>query len=283
MTRQRHEFTAEKVAELLDALDARLQERGVAASIFVVGGAAIAANRARRERVTEDVDALTRDSAVLEEAKVLARERGLPENWLNPNAGMWMPPLPAGVLDPPPGPGLRVTYAEDGFLLATKLIAQRAKDADDVVALAGRLGLETASPEELESHIRRFYTDPAALELVVDGTDVDHEIGLLAQDASRMLQRAATAGAGEDDPAGRGAERLRRSTDRERRRPPTSGQEEGGGDAVARARSTSASTPPTTSRASTTSRPSSRSPSKAPSRTPAPSPTHSASSPALRT
>jgi len=109
MTSRRHEFTAEEAADLLDELDARLRRRGVAASIFVVGGAAIAANQTRRDRVTEDVDALTRDTAVLEEAKALARERGLPEDWLNPNAGMWMPPLPGGVLDQPAEPGLRVT------------------------------------------------------------------------------------------------------------------------------------------------------------------------------
>jgi hypothetical protein len=53
----------------------------------------------------------------------MAREHGLPENWLNPNAGMWMPPFPSGALDRPAEPGLRVTYADDGFLLATKLIA----------------------------------------------------------------------------------------------------------------------------------------------------------------
>jgi hypothetical protein len=141
MTSRRHEFTVEETTALLNELDGRLRRRGVAASIFVVGGAAIAANHTRRERVTEDVDALTRDTVVLEEARTLARERGQPENWLNPNAGMWMPPLPGGVLDRPAEPSLRVTYAGDGFLLATKLIAQRAVDADDVVALAGRLGL----------------------------------------------------------------------------------------------------------------------------------------------
>jgi hypothetical protein len=119
----RHEFTAEETTRLLDELDARLRRRGAAASIFVVGGAAIAANHTRRGRVTQDIDALTRDTEVLEEAKALARERGLPENWLNPNAGMWMPPLPGGVLDHPGEPGLRVTYADDGFLLATKLVA----------------------------------------------------------------------------------------------------------------------------------------------------------------
>jgi hypothetical protein len=195
MTGRRHEFTAEEAAALLDELDARLRRRGVAASIFVVGGAAIAANHTRRDRVTADIDALTSDTVVLQEAKTMARERGLPENWLNPNAGMWMPPLPSGVLDPPAEPGLRVTFADDGFLLATKLIAQRSKDADDLVALADRLGLATATPERLEAHIRSYYTDQATLEFIVDGNDVDREISLLAHDACRMLHRTAPDGA----------------------------------------------------------------------------------------
>ena len=216
MTSRRHEFTVEETTALLNELDARLRRRGVAASIFVVGGAAIAANHTRRERVTENVDALTRDTVVLEEARTLARERGLPENWLNPNAGMWMPPLPGGVLDRPAEPGLRVTYAGNGFLLATKLIAQRAVDADDVVALAGRLGLAAASPEQLEAHIRSYYTDPAMLEFIVDGTDVDREISLLAHDASRLLHRTAPEAAGDVAPPDPAAERLRRSAELER-------------------------------------------------------------------
>ena len=224
MTSPRHEFTAEETTELLAELDTRLRQRGVSASIFVVGGAAIAASRARRERVTEDVDALTRDPVVLDEAKALARERGLPANWLNQNAGMWMPPLPEGVLDQPAEPGLRVTYADDGFLLATKLMAQRAKDADDVVALAGQLGLNAASPEQLEAHIRSYYTDPSALEFIVDGSDVDREISLLAQDASRMLRRtsARDVDATQADPD---TERLRRSTDHDRRTSPLRGND----------------------------------------------------------
>lgn len=159
--RPRHEFNAEEITELLAELDARLRQRGVAASIFVVGGAGIAATGARGGRLTEDVDAITHDPIVLDEAKTLARERGLPETWLNPNAMMWMPPLPSGVLDPPAEPGLRVLYADEGLLLATKLIAQRAKDADDVVALAERLELATATPAQLEAHIRSYYTDQA--------------------------------------------------------------------------------------------------------------------------
>ena len=150
----------------------------------------------------------------------------MPEDWLNPNAGMWMPPLPGGVLDQPAEPGLRVTYADDGFLLATKLVAQRAKDADDVVALAGRLGLSTATPEQLETHIRSYYTDPAPLELIVEGPDVDREISLLAHDACRMLHRTRRAAAGDVDPTqpgeDPGAERLRGSIESKKRTPRSS-------------------------------------------------------------
>lgn len=96
---KRYEFSADEVTDLLSQLDKRLQRRGVAASVFVVGGAAIAAAGVRRERLTEDVDAIAQEQAVLEEAHALAESRGLPENWLNPSARMWMPPLPNGVLD----------------------------------------------------------------------------------------------------------------------------------------------------------------------------------------
>ena len=155
----------------------------------MVGGAALAVTGVRGGRLTEDVDALALEPAVLEEATALAREHGLPETWLNPRARMWMPPLPAGVLDPPPAPGLRVTYADDGFLLATKLVAQRAKDAEDVVALAERLGMRQAGADDLEEHVRRYYTDRVALELILDGDDVDQELGFLADDAAALLGR----------------------------------------------------------------------------------------------
>jgi hypothetical protein len=190
---ERHEFNASEVVELLAELDRRLRRRGLSASVFVVGGAAMAVTGVRGGRLTEDVDVITDEQIVLEEASLLARERGgLPENWLNPNARMWMPPLPGGVLDRPDAPGLRVTYADDGLLLATKLIAQRAKDADDVVALTKRLGMQDASADELESHIRRYYTDEAALEFIVDGDDVDRELRYLAEDAARMLRQRAS-------------------------------------------------------------------------------------------
>jgi hypothetical protein len=120
----------------------------------------------------------------------LARHDGLPENWLNANATMWMPRLPDGALAPPSGPGLRVTFASDEFLLATKLIAQRrSRDASDIRQLAARTGLANASAEELEALIYGHYTDTGTLKFIVDGTDTAGEIRLLAEQAARMLNR----------------------------------------------------------------------------------------------
>jgi hypothetical protein len=62
-----------------------------------------------------------------------------------------MPPLPDGVLDHRAEPGLRVTYAPDEFLLVTKLVASRRKDADDVRELAER------SPQALPSVTAFWY------------------------------------------------------------------------------------------------------------------------------
>ncbi|WP_432489373.1 hypothetical protein [Kineococcus sp. SYSU DK018] len=189
-----HELDATRITHLLTQLDERLHQRGVAATLFIVGGAAIAATGLRAGRLTQDVDALTTTdtlSAVLEEARTLADEHHLPPNWLNPAAGMWMPPLPPDALTPPQQPGLRITYADDAFLLATKLIAQRTKDADDIRALTHRLGMHRPSAAQLHKHIRRYYTDLEQLTFLLDGVntpeEADQEITLLAGDAARML------------------------------------------------------------------------------------------------
>lgn len=187
----RHEFTAEQVADLLDELSRRLRRRQVSAAVFVVGGAAMAVSGVRPDRLTLDIDALTDDDAVLEEAALLAAERGLPPSWLNSAARMWMPPIPASALTRPARPGLRITYADEGFLLATKLVAQRARDAEDLIALALRLGMRRASATDLEVHLRRYYTDPDALNLIVGGDNPDLEVRYLAEAAARLLARLA--------------------------------------------------------------------------------------------
>lgn len=184
---RRYEFRLDDIVELLSELDRLLRDRGLSASIFVVGGAAVAMSGARGDRVTLDVDAMTRQDVVLDVAAELAQLRGLPTDWLNRRAGAWMPPFPAGALDPPDRPGLRVTYADAGYLLATKLIAQRAKDEADIVALAEQIGLVAATPMQLDAHVRRYYTDQDALELIVGGEEPDTELRLRMHEAARRL------------------------------------------------------------------------------------------------
>jgi uncharacterized nucleotidyltransferase DUF6036 len=185
----RNEFTAVEIVDLLSELDKRLKARAVAASVFVVGGAAIAVTSDDNPRRTEDIDAITRDEAVVEEARAMASQRKLPEDWLNTRASAWMPPLPEGALQPGDAPGLHITYASDEFLLATKLVAQRRKDAADIVTLARRLGMQNAPADDLEQLIRRYYTDEDALEFIVDGKDIDRGIHLLAVRAERLLAK----------------------------------------------------------------------------------------------
>ncbi|WP_028473753.1 hypothetical protein [Nocardioides alkalitolerans] len=182
-----HEFDAAEAADLLGELDRRLRDRGAAAAVFVVGGAAVVASGLREGRLTTDIDALTDDAVVFEVAREIAVERDLPPQWLNSGASMWMPPHPEGALVRPATPGLAVRYADEGFLLATKLVSQRAKDAADVIALADRLGMGEATGPELEAHIRHYYTDVEALAFILDGDDVDSELRLLSNDAARAL------------------------------------------------------------------------------------------------
>jgi hypothetical protein len=192
MTDARNEFRASEIVDLLSELDKRLKARGISASIFVVGGAAIAVTSNDDPRRTEDIDAITRDQAVVDEAREMASQRKLPEDWLNTRASPWMPPLPEGALERGDTPGLHITYASDEFLLATKLVAQRRKDAVDIVALANRLDMGSASAADLEQVIHRYYTDEDSLEFILDGDDIDREIHLLALRAERLLANSRT-------------------------------------------------------------------------------------------
>ncbi|WP_427886930.1 hypothetical protein ACQHIV_28930 [Kribbella sp. GL6] len=82
---------------------------------------------------------------------------------------------------------MHITYASDEFLLATKLVAQRRKDAADIVVLAKRLHLENASASDLGQLVRRYYTDDNVLEFILDGNDTDRELHLLTVRAERLL------------------------------------------------------------------------------------------------
>jgi hypothetical protein len=76
----------------------RLARRGVVADLFVVGGAAMALAY-DANRVTRDVDAMfVPHGVVVEEARAVAEELGLPPWWLNEQASVYVSGTPASTL-----------------------------------------------------------------------------------------------------------------------------------------------------------------------------------------
>jgi hypothetical protein len=103
------------------ALGERLVRRGVVADVFVVGGAAMALAY-DATRVTRDVDSLfVPHGVVLEEARNVAQDLGLPAWWLNEQASVYI----SGKDDPGrrrvfDHPGLRVTAASPRHIFAMR-------------------------------------------------------------------------------------------------------------------------------------------------------------------
>ncbi|MEU6710064.1 DUF6036 family nucleotidyltransferase [Nonomuraea sp. NPDC046802] len=138
----------------------RLVRRGVIADLYIFGGAAMAlAYDARRS--TRDIDAVFEPHGiVLDEARAVASELGLPSWWLNEQASAYVAPggdsSARRVFD---HPGLRVSAASPEHLLAMKVLAARRRDTGDIRALVERLGL-TSVDEVLRLCTEIFPDEP---------------------------------------------------------------------------------------------------------------------------
>ena len=136
----------------------RLVQRGVIADIYVFDGAAMALAYDAR-RATRDIDAVFKPHGiVLEEARSVADELGLPQWWLNEQASTYVArggdPSAPRVFD---HPGLRVAAASPEHLLAMKVLAARRRDGDDVRFLIQHLGL--ASIDQVLSMCAEVFPD----------------------------------------------------------------------------------------------------------------------------
>lgn len=132
------------IAEAFRRLGDRLARRGVVADVYVFGGAAMALAYDAR-RATRDIDAIFQPhGVVLDEARAVADELGLPSWWLNEQASAYV--APGGDAAAPrvfDHPGLRVSAASPRHLLAMKVLAARRRDSDDIRFLIKHLGLTT--------------------------------------------------------------------------------------------------------------------------------------------
>ena len=156
-------FDLEALRRAFDGLARRLAAREIRAHIYVVGGAALLMAHGA-SRATRDVDALSIDrrADVLEAAGEVAREQGLPLDWLNDavRTAPWPAPRPdarpAVVYD---SPHLVVTGASAEHLLAMKVRAARILDQPDIEFLIRRLGISTLQHVEA-IHRAVFPHDP---------------------------------------------------------------------------------------------------------------------------
>jgi predicted nucleotidyltransferase len=158
------------IEEAFRRLGDRLARRGVVADVYVFGGAAMALAYDAR-RATRDIDAVFQPhGVVVDEARAVAEELGLPGWWLNEQASVYVAPGgdPAAprVFD---HPGLRVSAASPEHLLAMKVLAARRRDADDIRFLVRHLGLST--PEAILGVCAEVFPDeevPARARLVLE-------------------------------------------------------------------------------------------------------------------
>ena len=147
-----------EIERAFTALGERLAQGGVVADVFVVGGAAMALAY-DAARVTRDVDAVFMPHGiVLEEARKVAEDLGLPYWWLNEQASVYI----SGKEDASKRrvfdhPGLRVMAASPPHVFAMKARAARTRDVDDLRLLADIIGLNSA--EEALRICAEFYPD----------------------------------------------------------------------------------------------------------------------------
>jgi hypothetical protein len=137
------DFDAEVIPGLLKALDEKLEQRGVTADIYLVGGAAMALSF-DSVRTTRDIDAVFAPTTEVRDAvETVAEERGLPADWLNDAVKGFVPPIQDArqwvVFE---SAHLRVCVAGLEHLLAMKVAASRVEqDRDDLKTLITTLGL----------------------------------------------------------------------------------------------------------------------------------------------
>lgn len=146
----------------LSRLSERLESLDVVGELNLLGGTAmVLAFRARQS--TKDVDAIFEPAEVIrEQARLVAGELDLPEDWLNDAAKGFL--APSGQFRELPGlslPNLRVQVPVTEYLLAMKVMAARtvfghqSGDKADIRFLIRQLGLTNA--KDVFDIVEKYY------------------------------------------------------------------------------------------------------------------------------
>lgn len=173
MVSERTRLDTERIAALLAELASRLDSRGVAVDIVVVGGAAMALSVRPHREATVDIDVFANITEQVERViDEIAREEELPADWLNAKALQFMSPVAShSDLSIQEQVGMvTIRLLDSASLLAMKLRAGRiGKDFDDIKSLVELL--ELTSLDEAQSVLDDYYggeeeMKPAAKQLL---------------------------------------------------------------------------------------------------------------------
>lgn len=145
-----------EIKKYLESLNSKLAQKEIKGEIGIVGGAAMClAFKARA--ATKDVDAIFEPAqAIRQEAKAVAQEFSLPQDWLNDAVkGFLSPKIKKKVLWQ--WSHLTIWVPPADYLLAMKAISARwdTSDRDDVLFLINQLQLK--SSKEVFKIIEDFY------------------------------------------------------------------------------------------------------------------------------
>lgn len=176
-------MTKSEIIELLTELGQRLYQKGVQGEMYVVRGTAMALAY-DVSRVTRDIDAVfIPKTAIYEEALSLARDRVLPEKWLNDAVKGFLVGDDKNKIPVLDVPGLRVMAASPRYMFAMKCLASRMGDEEDIRHLLKLLKIR--SLQEALDIIESVYRDhpiPARTQFLLE------EIFLSANDRSPDLR-----------------------------------------------------------------------------------------------
>lgn len=148
--------------DAIAALGEDLQRRGIAAKLYIVGGAVmVLAHDSRDATMDVDGDSYPRDT-VMEAAREIARLRDLPDDWLNAAANGFIPVFKSPEWRPLYRFGsLEVLTADDRTMLAMKIRASRGRrDEPDIALLLTSCGVTTVE-QAFALYEEYFPEDPA--------------------------------------------------------------------------------------------------------------------------
>lgn len=149
-----------RLRQAFDLLALKLARRGVVGEVHVFGGAAMVLVFDGRA-ATRDVDALFEpDGPMIEAAREVAEELGLPRSWLNNQASTYVSGRAGRGTPVYDHANLRVLTTPPEHLLAMKVRAARAvRDVDDVRLLLRSLDVKTVN-QAIEIVGRYFPDEP---------------------------------------------------------------------------------------------------------------------------